>query len=160
MIGVDCVHARVCTDYPRKCNDCWKDLDIWIIRMWREGEFKDELVNYPNYVAWVASNRLFKDKKWSSGHFEEGYRGYIDTIDGYMCLVVYKSYKYKYGMRAPTDDEVKEAINNGKVIDWTPNEQRLNEYEIYSWWLEKYHSKLGAIREVLDDLDKEVKEVI
>lgn len=143
-----------------------KGIWIWVVKLCKrdecDEEFGRELSYYPSYVLWVLENNYPDkfpaeeyDKTWVSAL---GYE--VPELDDYLCMVVHETYPSGRGVRAPTNDEISKAVKEGNVIDLTPNEQRMREYRIYKWWLEKYRYIVDLVGAETSHLVRELEEVV
>ena len=150
-----------------------KDIWVWVVKVCKRDEcneeFGRELHYYPSYILWVLENDY--PDKFPAGEYDKTWAsalGYeVPELDDYICMVVHETYPVDRETsisnsftRAPTNDEISKAVKEGHVIDLTPNEQRMREYKIYKWWLEKYQYILALVGAETNHLIQEIKEIL
>jgi len=133
--------------------------DALVVKLWRRGEYTDELAEYWGYVYLAMRLFEFPELDWRDNEFSEGWSftvGYnVPGLDEYVCAVVYYA-ELVDGARwtAASDEDVRRAVDEGRVIDYTPNEQRMREYRIYKWWLEFWRSRANRIGNLLEEIGR------
>lgn len=50
----------------------------------------------------------------------------------WLCLIIHDTYKHRGGMRHPSNDEIKEAIEKGRLVDFSINRDRIIALAIYN----------------------------